>query len=223
MPTISLEKYFKSFKSLSGLLTVVGTTVPAIAFFINLSPPFLGKATLLISAAAAAVVIFAYYYEPREQIPNARTNPIFRFFRNFLNLNDKSPQLIKIARKALIASFILLVAYLVLLRICTVPDPRTGEERFQIGFNKYEWSLTEEGRRIKNAHPEASMKDFMMFGRAYSDDRIEVIWMPWTVYLAGVLTIFVFMFTFILWNFGWALIAKQKALSKETQTPPRNG
>jgi hypothetical protein len=111
-------------------------------------------------------------------------------------------------------AFGLLIAYLVLLRVCTTLDPREGKQRFQIGFNRYEWSLSEEGRKLKAAHPGVSMREFMLFGRAYSDERIEVFWKPWTVYLAGVLTILVFMFTFVLWNFGWALIVKQKALEE---------
>jgi hypothetical protein len=196
MATISFTRYLEAFRSLSGILTAVGTLIPAIAYFTRYSPPFLEESSLLTAAVAAATVVFAYYYEPKKRTSG----------RNALSF-------VKLARRLLIVAFILFIAYLVFLRICTTLDPREGKQRFQIGFARYQWSLSEEGRKLKAAHPNVSIRDFMLFGRAYSDERIEVIWKPWTVYLAGVLTIVIFMFTFVLWNFGWALIAKQKALS----------
>jgi hypothetical protein len=189
MATLTFEKYLEAFKSLSGVLAGVGTLIPAIAYFTRYSPPFLEESSLLTAA-------FAYYYSPKKRASSGNIST-----------------LVRLARKLLILAFALFIVYLVFLRICTALDPREGKQRFQIGFNRYEWSLSEEGRKLKTAHPNVSMRDFMLFGRAYSDERIEVIWKPWTVYLAGVLTILIFMFTFILWNFGWALIAKQKALS----------
>lgn len=196
MATLSFEKYLDAFKSLSGVLAGVGTLIPAIAYFTKYSPPLLGKASLLTVAVAAATVIFAYYYEPTGQASEPGT-----------------PLLVRQARKLLIIAFALFIVYLVFLRICTVLEPREGKQRLQIGFSTYEWSLAEQGRKMKAAYPNVSITEFMFLNRAYSDEKIAVVWKPWTVYLAGVLTTLVFMFSFVLWNFGWALIAKQKALS----------
>lgn len=195
MSTLTFERYLHGFKSVSGVLASVGTLIPAIAYFTKYSPPFLRESSLLTSAIAGAVVIFAYYYTPKKRASSG-TAP-----------------LVNLARKLLIIAFALFVVYLVFLRICTVLDPREGKQRFQVGFDRYEWSLSEEGKKLNTAYPNVSKREFMLLGRAYSDERIEVLWKPWTVYLAGVLTILMFVFPFVLWNFGWALIAKQKALS----------
>ena len=52
----------------------------------------------------------------------------------------------------------------------------------------------------------------MLSGCAYSDDKIEVIWKPWTVRLGGVLTILTFAFIIFLWNFSFSLLVRQKAI-----------
>lgn len=198
MPTMTFLNYLKGFKSISGVLIGAGTLIPAIAYFTKYSPPFLEESSLLTAAIAAATIIFAFYYTPKHRRGASAA---------------KVPPAVKLAFKLLGAAFLLFIFYLVCLKVTTVLDPREEKQRFQVGFSRYEWSLSDEGRKINNSHPEVSMQEFMLYGRAYSNDRIEVIWKPWTVYLAGILTILIFMFTFVSWNLGWAFIAKQQALS----------
>lgn len=196
MPTADFQQYIASFKSIAGVSATVGTLIPAIAYFTNYSPPLLAESSLLTSAISAATVIFAYYYSPPKKA-----------YRKSL------PYIIRLSRSLLVVSFTLLVIYLLLLRTFTVLEPREEKIRFQIGFARYDWGLTEEGRKLKNAHPNSSMQEFMLYGRAYSNDRIEIFWKTWSVYLAGTLLILVFLLTFVLWTFGWALIAKHHAIS----------
>ncbi|HJR06842.1 MAG TPA: hypothetical protein VJ842_06265 [Pyrinomonadaceae bacterium] len=194
MANISFTKYLSGFKSISGLLVSVGTLIPAYAYFTKYAPPLLEASSLLTAALAAATVIYAYYYKPAGE-PDAHN----------------VPSIIKLARNLLIISLALFIIYIILFRVCTVPVPREDNRRWQIGFNRYDWSLTEEGKSLKQAHPATSMPEFMLWGRVYDESRIEVYWKTWTIYLAGTLMIVLFILTFTLWNFGWSLLAKQRA------------
>jgi hypothetical protein len=200
MANISFNKYLSGFKSINGLLVGVGTLIPTYAYFTKYAPPLLEAATLLTAALAAATVIYAYYYPSPEAVAN------------------HIPPLIKLGRNLLIISLGLFVIYLILFRVCTVPVPRQDSLRWQIGFDRYDWSLTENGKSLKQAHPDTSMREFLLWGRVYEEGRITVYWKDWTIYLAGSVMIVLFILTFTLWNFGWSLLAKQKAISDNSET-----
>ncbi len=148
---------------------------------------------ILTAAFAVATVIITYYYSPRSAS------------------GRRLPSLVKLAMKVLIASVILLVLYLVLLRLCTVVSP-DNTARFQTGFDKFEWSLTDEGKRVKAKSPNATVQDWMLDDALFREGGPDVLWKSWTIYLSGVLTTIIFILTFVLWTFGWSLLAKQKAL-----------
>jgi hypothetical protein len=194
MANITFTKYLSVFKSINGLPVGIGTLIPAYAYFTQYAPPLLGASGLLTAALAAVTVLCAYYYKPsRETVENG------------------VPPIIELARNLLILSVALLIVYLILFRVCTVLEPRNGDFRWQIGFDRSDWSLTESGKSLKQAHPNISMRDFLLWGRVYEEGRIEIYWKTWTIYLAGTLMIIIFMVTFTLWNFGWSLLAKHKA------------
>jgi len=184
--------------SLYGIPTGIGFVSPVIIdFFPVYAPPFLPLSLIyvVIEGIVVAAVIVVYFYNPKQTTSTGRI-----------------PPLVKLTVKLFFIAVVLWIAYIMWLRVCTTLDPRDGKQRFQIGFDRYDWSLTEKGRMLKVAYPNVSLCEFMLSGCAYSDDKIEVIWKPWTIRLGGVLTILIFMLAFILWSFACALLARQKAI-----------
>ena len=194
MPNPSLKKYLSGFKSIRGVLVAVGILLPGYAYFTKYAPPFFSGITLLTAAFATAIIFITYYYNvPQES-----------------DSQQGLPPMIKKAVKVLIASFILLVLYLVLLDSCTVLIPGT-DARVQIGFGKLDWSLTDYGKQIKYSDSIASTQQWLN-DEGFRKDVAKIFWKTWSIYASGILMIFVFMFAFVLWTFGWSLIAKQRAL-----------
>lgn len=194
MPKLSFSQYLSALKSINGILASIGILVPAFSYFTTFPPPFLYGSSVLTAAFAVATVIITYYYSPR-----ARTG-------------QRLPPLASLAMKVLIISVVLLILYLVLLRLCTVVTPE-NTARFQIGFDKFEWSLTDEGKKVKAKNPNATTQDWMLDDALFRSGGADVLWESWTIYLSGILIVIIFIFTFVLWTFGWALLAKQKAIS----------
>lgn len=194
--SVTATDYASAFKWVTGICAGVGVAIPAISFFKQYAPPLFEASSLLTAAIAGAVIIFTYYYEPRVEWPDT----------------DKK-KLIRQARKALIAAVLLLITYMVMLKVCTVADPPADPvARYQIGFWTFDWSLNDDGRYLKQKHPGASPRDLMDYGVAFSKDGPAKIWEFWTILASGILMILVFLLTFILWVFGWSLLAKRKAL-----------
>ena len=178
---------------------MIGALIPGLAYFTQWTPPLLKEASLFTAALAAAVVIITYFYKPR----NRRSKKLL-------------PTSIKLAMKIFLVTFVCLILYITCFRLCTVEDPR-GESRYQIGFGKFDWSLTDEGRQWKKNNPTQSTKDWLLSAAAFKDDGPELFWQPWSIILAGVLMIVLFMLTFLSWTFAWALLAKQKQLATEKE------
>jgi hypothetical protein len=191
-----VTKYASAFKWINGVCAGVGVIIPAFSFFEHYAPPLFEAASLLTAAIAGAVVILTYYHEPRVLPPDT-----------------KAKKLIRYARYALFFAVLLLVVYMVMLRVCTVADPPVNPQtRYQIGFWTFDWSLNSEGQFLKQKHPGSSPWELMDYGVAFSKDGPAKIWTFSTILASGVSMILIFLFTFVLWVFGWSLLAKRKAL-----------
>jgi hypothetical protein len=198
MPPPTVEKYLDAFKWFTGLLTGVGVAVPAYTYFTSYSPPLLESASLLTAAISAATIIFAYYHEPRLR-----------------EGEDAGRRLLVVARRALIAGLVLFVVYLALVRLCTVAaqiTPESEVQRYQVGFWTFGWGLTEDGQFLMREHPGATPYELMDYGVAFTDDGPSKLWRLWTIYAAGLIMVAVFLFSFVLWVFGWSLLAKRRAM-----------
>lgn len=199
----SFKDYLSTLKYPGGLLASVGALIPALSEFTTYPPPLFensfGKTGLLTSAIALATIIITFYYDP----PRHTTPGSF-------------PLLVRKAIKVLIAAILLLILYLVLLRVCTVVDP-PGENRYQIGFSNFEWSLNPNGQKIMREHPDFTVKNLMDYSTLYYPTGPEQDWKPWTIYLSGVLMILTFIFSFVLWTLGWSLLALQKLAQQRRQ------
>jgi hypothetical protein len=109
----------------------------------------------------------------------------------------------------------LFVIYLVLVKLCTVPaqlTPGSPVQRYQVGFWTFDWSLNKDGRDLKAARPGVTPYELMDYGVAFSDDGPSKLWELWTIYAAGLTMVVVFLLSFVLWVFGWSLLAKRRAM-----------
>lgn len=195
MPKRSLSQYLANFKVLNRTLAGIGVLIPGIYYFFKLSPPLLEESNLIISALALATIVIIYFYNPKG-----------------VKAKRHLPLLVKKAVKMLIFSLGAFLVYLILFQVCTVEDPR-AEKRFQIGFGKLEWSLTEEGRLWKANNPTQTVQQWLLSAAAFRPDGPELFWKPWSIYVSGVLMIVIYMLTVLCWTSGWALLAKQKSIS----------
>lgn len=194
---MSATDYASAFKWIKGVCAGVGVTIPAFSFFKHYAPPLFEASSLLTAAIAGAVIILTFYYEPRVVPPDT-----------------KAKKLVRYARNALIASILLLIVYMVMLKVCTVADPPAKPEtRYQIGFWTFDWSLNGDGQYLKQKHPGSGPWELMDYGVAFSKDGPAKIWKFSTILGAGISMILVFLLTFVLWVFSWSLLAKRKALS----------
>lgn len=188
-------EYLSAFKWINGLGAAVGVAVPAYSYFTSLDPPLLPGAGVLTSAVGAATILVGLYYEPKKQ---ARAG-------------SRLPTLVRLGRNYIVASLLILIAYLILLQMCTVLEPQRQKVRFQLGFGRADWTMTEEGRRVKATLPDEPVQRWMMSKGAFRRGGPEILWAPWSIYLAGGLMVATFFLMFGFWTFGWSLLAKHKA------------
>ena len=193
MPKLTFKKYLSAFNSIKGVLASASVLMPGFAYFTKYAPPF-GEIAFLTAAIATATVFIAFYYPPR---PSSDPPP-------------RLPPLIRVALGALLVSIVLLVLYPALIDVCTVQIPGT-DKRIQIGFDKFDWSLTEYGKLVKARNPTALPQEWLS-DESFKTGVAKLFWKTWSIYLSGFVTVIVFILTFVFWAFGWSLIAKQKAI-----------
>jgi hypothetical protein len=197
MAEANFKQYLAAFNSIKGLGASVGVLLPGFIYFTKYPPPFFPGITLLTAAFATATIVITYHYVPSK-----------------INRSSRGlPPILRMALKAFIASIFFLILYLILLDLCTVLVPGTTQ-RMQIGFDKFDWSLTTYGKQVKSSKPFATPQQWL-WDESYATDAPKLLWTPWAIYLSGILMMVVFMFAFVLWTFGWSLVAKQKAIGAE--------
>lgn len=207
MPEVTFKEYVLSFKSIQGALAGLGVALAFVPSIISSEPPFLPAAGFITSAVAGATIVVAYFYAPH---PSRR--------------RKRFPPLVRSAIKAFVAAVLFALLYFVVLTMTTVrgPGADASDYRYQTGFGKLDWSLTDEGRKVKIASPSASKFDWMADDALFYEHGPEVIWASWSINTAGVVLIALFMLAFALWTFGWSLLAKQHAMDL-CATPGRVG
>jgi hypothetical protein len=145
MAKSGFQKYLDSFKSIKGLGASIGVLVPGFVYFTKYAPPYFPGITLLTTAFATATVVVTYYYSPSPVKGTTHT----------------LPPILKSAIKAFVVSILLLLVYTILLDVCTVLVPGTTQ-RMQIGFGKFDWSLTAYGQQVKATKPFATPQLWVM-------------------------------------------------------------
>ena len=91
----------------------------------------------------------------------------------------------------------------------TIRVPATEDERLQVGFGTNDWTLTEAGRQWKQKQPSITSSQ-MMQNEGFAQDRVPILWTPWSIYAAAAAMFVLYLITFLLWTAGFALMAKQK-------------
>lgn len=177
-------------KSLLWLCAGAGTLVPGYSFFTSYPPPIFPGIGILTSCLSAAIIVitFATNKSSGENCPE-------HFYRKVSLL--------------LVLAFLCLTMYVLLLRYCTVLEPQNYSHRFQVGFWKYDWSLTDAGINLKKTNPLSPIEDWMMREGAFIDGGPEIIWQPWSIITAGCSLLFFYMTGFVLWTIGFTLLARR--------------
>jgi hypothetical protein len=177
--------------SLRWFCASAGTLVPGYAFFTTYPPPIFPGITILTSVLSAAVMYIAFMLSIRTTSGKGHYRDLVRW-----------------AALALLMAFVCLTAYVLLLRYCTVLEPQNYLQRFQVGFWKFDWCLTEVGLNLKRTIPLAPLEDWMMREGAYRQGGPEIIWQAWSVITAGCSLVLTYMAGFVLWTIGFSLLAR---------------
>lgn len=110
----------------------------------------------------------------------------------------------------LVAALVLLSSYNLLLNDLTVIEPQAQKARFQIGFARAEWSLTDVGRRMASEHPLWTPVQLMLGASAFqSDTGAMLVWQPWSVRAAGLLLATVYFALFTSWIMAVAIAVRE--------------
>src|SRR5690348_18171386 len=108
-------------------------------------PPLLGdRAVKFIPISAAAIYL------------------VYRFVRSY---RASKRRVLRWALWLLATSLLLAIVHSAFLQQWTVPDPRSGAQRFSIGFGLAEWSLTEHGKALA-AQENTTTPDYLMMADA---------------------------------------------------------
>lgn len=168
-----------------------GSLVPGISMFYAYAPPIIPNGNIFVGALSIAIICIVFLFAPR-----------------ITKSSIKIPK--KKAKKAglcIFSAIILFIVYMWLLNYCTVLEPQNYSERFQVGFGKHDWSLTQAGLELKHEFPLAPLKDWMMTEGAFRQGGPDIIWKSWSVIAAGSLLACIYIISFSLWTFGFAFLA----------------
>jgi len=176
-----------------------GAGVPAFTFFFSFPPPLFPGISLISAALSSAILLIALAWNPKVQ-----------------GSDHTLPRIVKQGKWFLILSIPLLIAYILLLQFTTVPIPTESGTRLQIGFGKLDWTLTEAAKDWKISDPSLTVTQMIKNEAAYTQDRLAILWKTWSVYVAGLLLILLYLSGFITWTGGFALLAKHRSINKKS-------
>lgn len=188
MPKRGLKRYLKAVAWFGG---GAGTCAPAYTYFTTYAPPLFPEVSLILSPLCLALLVASYNFKPEQDSALAGLRPSVKKGLKFLG-----------------ASLLLLVLYAAMTNLTTVVEPQTGSVRFQVGFGLADWSLTPTGLDAKKMNPTFTAEDLMMAYGAYVAHGPEKLWKEWTINLAGVVMILIYLATFGLWTTAFGLLAK---------------
>lgn len=168
-----------------------GAILPGYTFFTTFPPPIFPGISILTSVLSAAMIYIILHIKSVTAHREA-----------------SNQQLIRRASLLLFTAFCSLLAYMILLRYCTVLEPQSYSQRFQVGFWKFDWSLTEAGILLKHQLPLAPIEEWMLREGAFIQGGPEIIWHAWSIVAAGCALVLTYMAGFVLWTVGFATLAR---------------
>lgn len=201
------DDFRRGFLALTGVAGVANVALPFVGNFVAMSPPLFVEVSWLVGFSAPMLALIGFYLAgPRVHNP-AGTGVRRRFVW---------------AAAFLVGSLIAAVAYVLLLSACTVTNPQT-EERWQTGFGKAEFTLTDEGKRLLSRVPTKTATDWMLITGNFKPGGPAQIWHQWSISLAGGLLIALYLVTFTLFTASWSVIARQLYEMGQPNTPVATG
>jgi hypothetical protein len=192
----------KVIESLKWFGAGTGAIVPAWDFFKSEVPPSFPEIGILMVPLAAAIALIMSIYGSGEA-------------RNRIALKSSVVR----GATCIAISLVLLISYRVFLDNWTVLDPQSFRTRYQIGFGESGWSLTAVGLATKAALGTSTPGKLMLANRGFAPSGPAQIWKQWTIDMAGVVLILLYLVGFILWTSGFALLSKCRALTENRSAP----
>ncbi len=174
----------------------IGVGLPALTWFMDYTPPLVPNLGFLLGFVSPCIIWAAYWF------PKSRRS------------KKKTPGTVWGAFVLVLLSILFFIVYSVALGEWTVADPQAGTRRFQIGFGKVDWSLTERGMYWKRKDPLMTAQEMMLAEAAFVEGGPERLWTPLSVKAAGVLTAIVYCFVFVSLNIGVGLLAGYRVKSE---------
>ena len=187
-------------KWLVGTASSVG--VPAYSFFTSYTPPLFPGISIITAALSGAILFVVACWTPK---PDKKSATL--------------PGIVRMGGKILFISLILIIVYILFLQSTTVVNPNQQSDRFQIGFWKCDWTLTEYGKELKDKNPSWTTTA-MLESDGFAQDRVPIIWETLSVYIAGTLLILLYLSGFIMWAIGFGMLSKQESIKKQQQNKP---
>jgi hypothetical protein len=207
---MSLDSYLSKYKSVVQGTTWISELIPGFAWWLNYAPPQFPAATSLITSGLGLALVLATYLVPikaERQGASAATE------------SGRARVAGSRGRSLIIGSVAVLLVYILLMNLTTVVPPGRSGHRFQIGFGRLDFSLTQDGRDWHKQNPEQTTVDWMMSKALFREGGPEVLWETWAIYLASGLLMLCFSSSFVLWVGGWSLIVRH--LRKNLPTNPQ--
>lgn len=168
-----------------------GAAVPAYAFWTHLAPPMFPEIGLILTALAGAAIALTAVYVPEG--PNGAPG---------------LPVLARTALKMIICSLMCLIGYGVFRPQWTVTNDRSDPvQYYQVGFGRTPWSLTTMGLKDK-ADRGLATKEQWVGAHGWDKTTPSIIWEEWTISVAGIILMVLFITGFLLWTTGFSLLAK---------------
>src|SRR5437762_2149218 len=127
-----------------------GAGLPALSYFTTFAPPLFAGASLITGGLAAAILVIAAAWKTKD--------------------GAAVPGSVKTAVICLVAALASLIAYSLLLQFTTVVGPESDGARYQIGFGRAEFSLTDVAKGHLKHNPTLQPKQLMMYEAAFDQD-----------------------------------------------------
>jgi hypothetical protein len=165
-----------------------GVGVPAVAWFTSFPPPLFPSISIIIAGLSVAILLL--------------WNP------GIDNSGQTQPNIVKKIKLCLISSILLLIIYILLWTFTTVTHPIAADTHLQIGFGLSDCTLTDTAKDWLNDKPTLTVIELIKLEAAFTQDRITILWQTWSVYVAGILCIVLYLLGFIFWAIGFAMLKK---------------
>lgn len=186
-----MNKVIETLKSFYGIAASIGVIIPGFSFFNNYAPPlFTGIAILTVALSVAVIVIIV---NNDDQIKSTKTV-----------VKKHTSKSIKF----LASSFVLILMYLMLMDFTTIVPEDFPEERWQVGFDMEQWSLTPLANSMLLDNSCNQNKEALLSCASVQKENVFLIWTKLSVYSAGLILILIFTTASLLWSAGWTYLAK---------------